>query len=75
MWNKSIHIIGIYHPPPYCEQNATDGMFIYDITELLVNKLPQYQDSIILRDFNIHIEDITNAYAVIFNNTMKSTWS
>ena len=47
-------------------------MFIDDITELLVNKLPQYQNNIILGDFNIHIEDLTNADAIIFNDTMRA---
>ena len=69
--NKPIHIIGIYHPPLNGKHNTTNGMFINDITELLVNKLPQYQNSIILGDFNIHIEDITNADAIIFNDTMS----
>ena len=43
-----------------------------DITELLVNKIPQYQNSIILGDFNIHIEDLNNEYTVIVNNTMRA---
>ena len=47
-------------------------MFIDDITELLVNKLPQYQNSIILGDCNIHIEDLTNVDAVIFKDTMRA---
>ena len=47
-------------------------MFINDMTELLVNKLPQYPNRIILGDFNIHIEDPTNADAVIFNDTMRA---
>ena len=42
------------------------------ITELLVNKLPQYQNSKILGDFNIHIEYLTNADAVIFNDAMRA---
>ena len=70
--NKPIHIIRIYHPTPNEECSATNGMFINDITELLVNKLPQYQNSIILGDFNIHIEDLTNADAIIFNDTMRA---
>ena len=49
--NKHIHIIGIYHPPPKGKHNTTNWMFIDDITELLINKLPQYQDNIILGDF------------------------
>ena len=47
-------------------------MFINDITEPLVNKLLQYQNSTIVGDFNIHIEDLTNADAVIFNDTMRA---
>ena len=70
--NKPIHIIGIYHPPPNGEHNTTNGMFIIDIRELLANKLPQYQNSFILGDFNIHIEHLTNADAVIFNDTMRA---
>ena len=70
--NKPIHIIGMYHPPPNGEHNTTNGMFINDITELLVNNLPQYQNNIILGDFNIHIEDLTNVAAIIFNDTMRA---
>ena len=51
--------------------NTTNGMFIDDITELLVNKLPQYENRVILGDFNIHTEDLTNADAIIFNDTMR----
>ena len=69
--NKPIHIIRIYHPPPKGKHNTINGMFIDDITELLINKLPQYQNSIILGDFNVHIEDQTNADRVVFNETMR----
>ena len=47
-------------------------MFIDDITDLLTNKLPQYQNSILLGDFNIRIKDQTNADAVVFNDTMRA---
>ena len=40
--NKPIHIFGIYHPPPNGEHNITNRMFIHGITELMVNKPPQY---------------------------------
>ena len=32
----------------------------------------QYQNSIILGDFNIHIEDLTNADAITFNDAMRA---
>ena len=70
--NKPIHIFGIYHPPPNWEHNTTNGIFIDNITELLVNKLPQHQNRIILRYFKIHIEDLTDVDVVIFNDTIKA---
>ena len=70
--NKPIHIIGIHHPPLKGEHNTTNKMFINDITKLLVNKLPQYQNSITLGNFNIHIENVTNADEIIFNDTMRA---
>ena len=62
----------MYHPPPKGKHNTTNGMFIDDITELLTNKLPQYQNSILLGDFNVHIEDQTYTDAVVFNETMTA---
>ena len=67
-----MHIFGTYHPPPNGEHNTTNGMFIDDIIELLVNKLPQYQNSFILGDFNINIEDLTDVDAVIFNDYVRA---
>ena len=51
--NKPIHIFGMYHPPPKGKYNTTNGMFIEDITELLTDKLPQYQNSILL---SLHVQ-------------------
>ena len=62
----------MYHSPPKGEYNTTNGMFIDDITELLTDKLPQYQNSMLLGDFNVHIEDQTNTDAVVFNETMTA---
>ena len=70
--SKPLHIIGVYHPPPNSENNTTNGMFIDDIMELLVANLPQYQNTIVLGDFNMHIEHVTNSDAVIFNDTMRA---
>ena len=70
--DKPLHIIRIYHLPPKGKHNTTNGMFIYHITDLLTKKLPLYQNSILLGDFNIHIEDQTNADAVVFNETMRA---
>ena len=70
--NKSLHVIGIYHPPPNAQDNATNNMFLDEITELLTALIPKYNNLIIMGDFNMHIDDITNAENLIFNDTMEA---
>ena len=38
--------------------------------DLLTEKTPKEQNTIILGDFNMHPEDLTEADTIIFNNTM-----
>ena len=45
-------------------------MFIDEITDLLTDTVPKYPNLIILGDFNISTENVTNADTVIFNDTM-----
>ena len=47
-------------------------MFLYEITELLKALIPKYNNLIIMGDFNMHIDDITNAENLIFNDTMEA---
>ena len=53
--NKTINILGIYHPPP--KQHLTNTTFLDELTELLTTRLPNMENAIILGDFNMHIED------------------
>ena len=69
--NKSLHIIAIYHPPPNAQGNATNNMFLDEITELLTALILKY-NLIIMRHFNMHVDDITNAENLIFNDTMEA---
>ena len=68
--NTPIHLIGLYHLPP------TDGMtatiFLDEITELLMVLIPRYNNMMLLGDFNMHIEDISNLDNIIFNDTMEA---
>ena len=56
--NKTITILGIYHPPP--KQDQINTTFLDEITELLTSKLPNMKSAIILGDFNMHKEDLTD---------------
>ena len=68
--NKPLYIMGIYHPPP--GNDTTNAIFIYDITDLLVDKIGKYNNTVMLRDLNMHIDDPTNGNSHIFNDTMQA---
>ena len=46
--NKSIHIIGIYHPPPSTNNQITNATFVDEITNLLTEKITNLDNLIIL---------------------------
>ena len=68
--NKPMHIIGIYHPPPTAKNATTNAMFLDDLTELLMDKLTQLENIILLGDLNIYIEETTSPDTIICNDTM-----
>ena len=68
--NKPRHIIGIYHPPSTDKNATTNAMFLDDFTEVLMDKLAQVENIILLGDFNMHTEE-TSPGTVIFNDTME----
>ena len=68
--NKSINILGIYHPPP--KQHLTNTIFLDEVTELLTTRLPNIENPIILGDFNMHIEDTNDYNSKIFVDMMEA---
>ena len=73
--NKSLHVIGIYHPPPNAQDNATNNMFLDEKTELLTSLIPKHNNVVIMGDFNMHTDDITNLENLIINDTMETLGS
>ena len=69
--NKTMHLMGIYHPPPSSTNNMT-GMFIDEMTNCLTDNIPKYSNLIILGGFNISMEKVSNPDTVIFNDTMAA---
>ena len=67
--NTPIHLIGLYHTPP--TDGTTTTMFLDDITELLTTPIHKYDNIMLLGDLNMHIEDISNAENIIFNDAME----
>ena len=68
--NKTINILGIYHPPP--KQHLTNAIFLDELTELLTTRLPNMKNAIILGDFNMHIADTNYYNSKIFLETMEA---
>ena len=68
--NKSLNILGIYHPPP--KQHLTNATFLDELTEILTTRLPNLENPIILGDFNMHIEDTNNYNSKISVDTMEA---
>ena len=68
--NKPIHIIGIYHPPPFTTNNTSKAMFVDDLTELITNSTQPTK--YLLEDFNIHTDNLEDNDAIVFNNTMEA---
>ena len=60
--------MGIYHPLP--GNNITNAIFTEKTTELLANRITQYNNMVILGDLNIHINDLSNTDSHISNDTM-----
>ena len=60
----------LYHPPP--GNDTTNAMFIDDITDLLVDKIGKYNNTVMLGNLNMHIDDLSNADSHIFNDTMQA---
>ena len=68
--NIPIHLIGLYHPPS--TDRMTTTMFLDEITEILMTLILKYNNIMLLGDFNMHIEDISNLDNIIFNDTMET---
>lgn len=70
MNDLSYNVLGIYRPPSSHLYNT--AMFIDEYTEFLTRILPQYNSLVILGDFNIHVNDESDADAMIFKDTMQA---
>ena len=57
--DKHIHILGIYCPLPSTD-NQANTIFIDEISGLLTEKMINQDNLVILGDFNINTDDITN---------------
>ena len=64
-----INIIGIYHPPP-SSKNASNSVFIDEISKFMVDEILQLENIVILGDFNIRVNDIADNEVIAFRDTL-----
>ena len=70
--NKTLNILGLYHAPYSVRQKIINSLFIDDLTDYLTDWMASQRNIIICGDFNIHINDLMDIEAQIFNDTMHA---
>ena len=75
VWNvtssqMSLHIVGVYRPP---DKSIPDFLDLF--TEYIADLIAEHENIVLVGDFNIHVNDEDNLNAVIFLETMNSTWT
>ena len=63
----SLHIVGVYRPP---DKSIPDFLDLF--TEYITDLIAEYENIVLVGDFNIHINDEDNLNAVIFLDTMTA---
>ena len=67
---KVFNVLAIYHPP---DSNGNGvNAFIDEITIFLTDLLVKYTDTIIVGDFNMHINDPTDGDVMVFMDTLEA---
>ena len=59
-----------YQLPPSAVNNTSNTLFVDDLTETNKQR-PDQQNTIILWDFNIHMDNLKDKDSIAFNNTME----
>ena len=71
---KSVAVttIAIYHPPYFVTNNSINTKFIDEFTEYLAESIMTYNNTVILGDFNLHINDQEDPDTSIFIDTITA---
>ena len=64
--NYSFTCIGVYHPPAASKDQVSDAVFTDELTDKLSMFLPDLSNVIILGDFNMHVNDVSDDNAIFF---------
>ena len=58
--------------PPNMTNIESNALFVDDLRELITNRVPNQQNTIILGNFNIHTDNLEDNDAIAFKNTMEA---
>ena len=70
--NKTIHIMGIYHPPKSNTNNSTMNKFHEELSDYLTDNINNYEELIIMGDTNIHYDSKINHETIAFEELLDS---
>ena len=70
--NISLTILTIYHPPYSNINKSTNGQFIDEFAEFLVDFLTEYSNVNIMGDFNIRLDNTEDPDVTAFIDTMSA---
>ena len=68
----SVTIHGVYHPPQSPTNKLPNTVFIDQFLEFVSTTLPNHQNNLYIRDFNLHVSDATDTDAAIFNDSIDA---
>ena len=64
--NKTVHIMGIYHPPKCISNTSTMNLFFEELSDYLTENINKYEELIILDDTSIHYDLKTDHDTIAF---------
>ena len=70
--NITLNMLGTYIPSYLTSQTITNSMFLDDLTNHLTEWMSSFKNIFIGGDFNIHIDNMDDPDAQIFNDTMEA---
>ena len=71
--NTPMYIVGIYHPPPSGANRVNNRTFIEEFLDYLTEVLSKHKNVIVLGDFNMHINDVSDNDAQTFSDCLGAT--
>ena len=69
-----LNILGLYHPPNSNISKYSNGDFIHEFLEMLVEMILSNDNFIIMGDFNLHLNNLDDSDSEFFIDTIKALW-